>query len=87
MQDHQRQERADAGRRQGGQDRDRVDVTFVENAEHDVDDEDRRRDQQRRRFQRGLEGLRGALEGPVDGRRQVELRCNAWIAVTAWPIA
>ena len=59
---HQRRERADAGRRQRRQDRQRVDVALVEHAEDDVDDDERRGDQQRHRAQRGLEGLRVALE-------------------------
>ena len=54
-----------------------MDVALVEHAEHDVDDEDRGGDQQRRRGQRGLEGLRGALEGALqrDRRMQVALNC------------
>ena len=44
--DHQRQQRADAGRRQRGQDRDRVDEALVQHAQHDVDGDDRRQDQQ-----------------------------------------
>ena len=47
MQQHQCEERADTGRRQCREDRDRVDVAFVEHAEHDVDDEDCRGDEQR----------------------------------------
>ena len=35
----QRQQRADAGRRQRGEDGERVEEAFVENAEHEVDDE------------------------------------------------
>ncbi len=34
---HQREQRADAGRRQRGQDRERVDEALVQHAEHDVD--------------------------------------------------
>ncbi len=34
--EHQREQRADAGRRQRRQDRDRVDVALVEHAQHDV---------------------------------------------------
>ena len=44
--DHQRQQRADAGRRQGREDRDRVDEALVQHAQHDVDRDDRRQDQQ-----------------------------------------
>ena len=43
----QRQQRADAGRGKRGEDRDRVDVAFVEDAQHDVDGDQRRQDQQR----------------------------------------
>ena len=35
--EHQREQRADAGRRQRREDRDRVDVALIEHAEHDVD--------------------------------------------------
>ena len=45
--EHQRQERAHAGRRQRGEDRDRVDVALVQHAQHDVDRSRRRQDQQR----------------------------------------
>ncbi len=42
---HQRQQGADAGGRQRGQDRERVDEAFVEHAEHDVDRDRRRQDE------------------------------------------
>ena len=42
---HQRQDGADAGRRQRREDGDRVDVALIEHAEHDVDGDDRRQDQ------------------------------------------
>ena len=42
----QRQHRADAGRRQGRQDRHRVDEALVQHAEHDVDGDQRREDQE-----------------------------------------
>ena len=70
--DHQRHERADAGRRQRRQDRDRVDVALVEHAEHDVDGEERRGDEQRLVLERRREGLRRPLEVGVDARRQVD---------------
>ena len=40
---HQREQRADAGRRQRGEDRERMDEALVQHAEHDVDRHDRRR--------------------------------------------
>ncbi len=42
---HQRQERANAGRGERREDRNRVDIALVEHAEHDVDDEDRGSDE------------------------------------------
>ena len=45
LEQQQREQRADAGRRQRRQDRDRVDVALVEHAEHDVDGEQRGEDQ------------------------------------------
>ena len=56
--DHQRQQRADAGRRQRRENRDRMDVALVQHAQHDVDRDERREDQQRLVGQRGLERLR-----------------------------
>ena len=47
LRDQQRQHRADAGRRQRRQDRQRMDVALIENAQHDIDREDRGQDQQR----------------------------------------
>ena len=43
----QREERADAGGRQRREDRDRVDEALVEDAEHDVDGDERGEDQER----------------------------------------
>ena len=60
--DHQRQECADAGRRQRREDRDRVDVALVKYAEHDVDGDDRRNDQQQLVAEGGLKRERRALE-------------------------
>ena len=86
MQQHQRQQRADAGRGQRRQDRDRVDVALVEHAEHDVDDEDRGGDEQRGRGQRGLEGLRRALERAVQRRRHAQaFALMAWILLDRLP--
>ena len=70
--EHQRQERADTGRRQRGENRDRVDVAFVEHAQHDVDRDQGGQDQQRFVRQRGLERPRRALEAGLDARRQPE---------------
>src|SRR5207245_1279525 len=73
MAELQRQQRADAGRRQRGQDRERIDEALVEDAEDDVDDDERRGDQRRFARQRGLEGLRVALEGSDHRRRHADL--------------
>src|SRR5262245_51628936 len=69
----QRQQRADAGRRQRGENRQRMDEALVEYAEDDVDDDERRGDQRRFARERGLEGLRVALEGSDHRRRHADL--------------
>ncbi len=58
---------AEAGRRQGGDDRQRVDEALVEHAEDDVHRHQRRENQPGLARQRTLERLRGALEGAADG--------------------
>ena len=45
--ENQRQERAHAGGRQRGENRDRVDEALVQHAQHDVDGDQRSQDQQR----------------------------------------
>ena len=47
MEDHQHQQRADPGRGQCRQDRDRVNEAFVEHAQDDVDHHQRRRHEDR----------------------------------------
>ena len=42
---HQRQQRAERGERQSGENRRRMDEALVENTEHHVDDEDRQDEQ------------------------------------------
>ena len=74
--DHQREQRADAGRRQRRQDRDRVDVALVEHAEHDVHRDDRREDQQQLVVERRVERERRALEVDLHARRHAELRAS-----------
>ena len=71
--DHQRRERADASRRQGRQDRQWVDVALVQDAEHDVDGDDRREDQRALVGQRCLEGACRSLEFGADGLGQTNL--------------
>ena len=84
--DHQGQQRADAGRGQGREDGDRVDVALVEHAQHDVDGDDRRQDQPQLVGQRGLVGVGGAQEGGGDAGRHADLRFSSfWIALTAAP--
>ena len=65
----QRQDGADAGRRQRREDRHRVDVALVEHAEDDVDGDERREDEQRLVRERRAERLRGSLEAAVDAVR------------------
>ena len=70
---HQRGDRAGARGGQGRQDRQRVDVALVEDAEDQVDHEQGRQDQHRHGAQRGLEGLGVALEGADQRRRHPHL--------------
>ena len=70
---HQRQQRAHAGRGKRGKNRDGMDVAFVQNAEHDVDRGQRRGDQQRLAAERILIGLRGAGESGLNGGGQADL--------------
>ena len=67
---HQRQQRADTGRRQSGKNRQRMNVAFVQHAQHDVNHQDRDDQQQRQVLERTLEGLRGAFEVRVHVSRQ-----------------
>ena len=70
---HQGQQRADAGRRQRRENRDRMNVTFVQDPQHDVDGAQRRQDQHRFVRERVLEGLRGSREAAVDTARQPDV--------------
>ena len=69
----QHDERADAGRRQRRQDGDWVDVAFVQNPQNDVDNDDRRQDEQRHGRQRFLELLRRALERALQRHRRAQI--------------
>ena len=73
----QRQQRADAGRRQAGDDRDRVDEALVEDAEQHIGGEDRRQHQHALPLQRFLEHLRRALEAGGDRGRQAVPRARS----------
>ena len=70
--EHQRQQRTHAGRRQRREDRDRVNVALIEHSQHDVDRDECRQNQQRFVAQRGLECLGRALERGIDAQRQAE---------------
>ena len=84
----QRQQRAHTGRRQRGENRDGMNVAFVQDSEHDVDRGQRRGDQQGLAAERILIGLRGAGEAGLDGGRKADLRRAASsIASTASPSA
>ncbi len=68
----QGQQRAHARRRQRGQDRHRMNVAFIQHAEHDVDRRQRGGDQQRLAAERVLIGLRRACEPGLDGGGQAD---------------
>ena len=65
--DEQREDGADSGGWQRGENRERMDQAFVEDAENDVDGDERGEDEIGLVLEGILEGLRGALEGGVDG--------------------
>ncbi len=73
VEEEQRENGADAGRGKGGENRDGMDVAFVENAEHDVDDDERGKDEERLVLEGGLKGGGRALEGGVDAGRKLQL--------------
>ena len=74
--EHQRQHRADARRRQRRDDRQRMNQALVENAEHDVDGEERGHDQHRLGAERLLVGQQRAREEAPHGGRRAELRLH-----------
>ena len=69
VREHQRQQRAHARRRQRGENGDGMNVAFVEDAEHEVNRNERGGDQEGLAAQRILIGLRGSGETGVNGRR------------------
>ena len=64
--EHHGQERADPCRRQGGKNRNGMNVAFVEYAQHKVDGDECGRDQQRFAAERILVRLRGSREAGMD---------------------
>ena len=72
--EQQREDGADAGGGQRGEDGDGMDVALIEHAQHDVDGDERGEDEDRLVGQRCFECLGGALEAGVDGRRA----CRGW---------
>ena len=84
--DHQRQQRAHAGGGQRGENGDRVDVAFIEHAEHDVDDHDGRQDEKRLALERGPEfrGAAGEAWSTMVSGSPISF-CAVWIASTASP--
>src|SRR5206468_10242038 len=71
--EQQRQDRPHPGRGQRRENREGVDVALVEHAEDDVDGDQRGEDEQRLVGERGLEGLRGALEARADAGGEAEV--------------
>ena len=69
---HQDRQSAEAGRRQGRENRQRVYEALIEHAQDDIDRQQRRQDQQRHSRQRFLERLRVALEGGLQSCRHAE---------------
>ena len=73
MEIFEREQRADAGRRQAGENRDRVNVALVEHAEQDVDRHHRGEQQRALSGERLLEQLRVAGEAGDDAAGQIGL--------------
>ena len=73
VEEHQRGQRTDAGRRQSREDRQRVDEVFVKDSQDDVDHEDGGKQQQALICHGLLEDLGTALEAGGDGCRQPDL--------------
>jgi hypothetical protein len=71
--DQQGQDGTHTRRRERGEDRDGVDVAFVQDAEDDVDGDQRGEDQHGLIRQRILERLRRSLEGGLDAGREADL--------------
>ena len=62
-----------------------MDIALIENAQHDIDREDRGEDQQRLAGERLLEDPRGAGEHALDRDRDLIAAIVRWIAAVAWP--
>ncbi len=73
MEEKKREQRAHAGGRQRGENRDGVNEALVQHAEHDVDGDQRGEDQQRFVGERILERGGGALEAGLHAGRHVHL--------------
>ena len=71
--ENQGQKSAHAGRRQSGEDRDGMNEAFIEDAEHDVDRDQRRQDQKRLIGQRINERSGGALERGLEAGREMDI--------------
>ena len=77
MEQHQHRDRAHAGRGKRRENRDRMDVALVENAENEIDHDERREDQERHRRERILEGLGISLEARDDRAWQFQIGFDA----------
>src|SRR6266851_1180530 len=74
MKQQQRQNRAHARRRQRRQNRDRVNVALIQHTQHNVDDDQRRQNQQRLILQRSLKRPRRSLKLRIHTGRHIQLR-------------
>ena len=64
--DEQRKDRTAPGRGQRGDDRERMDEAFIQDAEHEIDGHQRSQNQEGLVGEGGLEYLRRALEAAMD---------------------
>ena len=83
--DDEREQRANAGRGQRGKNCDGVDEALIEDAEHDVDGDQRGENQQRFVGERVLERRRGALEIGLQAGGKVKVLGNLVDVLIAVP--
>ena len=74
LEQHQREQCAEAGAGQSGQYGDRVQIAFVEDAQDQINHEDRHHQQQTHAGEGGLKGLRRTLEVADECGRNAQLR-------------
>ena len=73
LEQQKREHRADTGRRQRGENSDRVDVTLIKNTQHDIDRDNSGENEKRLARKRRLENLRRAGERAMHRNRNMQI--------------